>query len=700
MTDTIHIIEENNRRKKKLDTIYNPHTGEGCFGERVQIKIKDAPLKILFIPSVMLSIPVVSILAETQSIKKTLIKNDIPANEESFYDFWIQFCELRTIYDFEFYCVSYILIRDKVTAKDIPFVLNRPQRLKLLPELEKMRIEYLPIRFNYLKSRQVGGSTLIQIYMNWIQMRHRINWNSVVCAHVKDAAVRIRGMYERAINSMIPIGGIKFTIRDYNRTQNIKHVPERGCLVTVGTAIEPDSVRSDDVKMVHFSEIAYYPTTEKNNPELIEASIISSIPEEHFTLIGRETTANGIGDYFYEQWEKAKKGETSFVNIFIPWYYLEIYSREFNGYYYLHNGKRKKGNIDDFIISMNEYEINTFNNHPDCTLENLNWRRLKAVTMPNERIMKQEYPLDDIEAFQDSGTPAFRNEDIEAMRKDCKAPISIGILSSDVSPSFAKSEPNKRKGILSNIKYIEDKEAIESILSGEIKLKEKKERDKLKIWEFPDKEIKVSNRYIVIFDPQKGISESADWGVIAVFDRLPMMYGGIPEIVAEWRGRIDKDISIWIAAQIAVYYNNALLVIESNTYDSEYKEDDSEFIFDIIVDYYDNLYSRTPADKIIEGVPIKYGFNTNRSTKPMIIGNYIAILRERGYKERSHEALNEARVYEQKKNGSFGAKQGKHDDILMTRMIGIFICYELSIPVILDETKKQKTERLIGESSI
>ena len=57
------------------------------------------------------------------------------------------------------------------------------------------------------------------------------------------------------------------------------------------------------------------------------------------------------------------------------------------------------------------------------------------------------------------------------------------------------------------------------------------------------------------------------------------------------------------------------------------------------------------ADKIAEGAPVKYGFNTNRTTKPMIINNYIAILREDGYVERDAETLDEARVYEKKKNG-------------------------------------------------
>ena len=698
MTDIDFFLVENGKRKIRKP--YNQQTGEGCFGERVRLEIKDAPFPVLFLPKEMMSEHVCRQLKKHKSIKEIFKAKKEEYTEEKYISFWVTFCELRTRYDFEYYCISNIIIRDKLTAADIHFSLNRPQREKILPKLEEMRLKGLPIRINYLKSRQVGGSTLIQIYMNWIQMKHKTNWNSVVCAHLKKSAIGIRSMYDRAIENMLPVNGIKYKITNYKLTQDIKHVPERGCLITIGTAEEPDSIRSEDIKMVHLSEIAYYPHTEKNNPELIEGTIIGTIPEVPFTMICRETTANGIGDYFYEQWIKSKNGKSVYDNIFIPWYYLDIYSEEFDGYFYKENGKKKKGTLIDFIKSMNQYEINTFSNHKDCTLENLNWRRLKAATMPNERIMKQEYPLDDIEAFQDSGMPAFRSEDIEAMRKNCQNPVAVGILSSDCPAALAKTNPEKRCKILSNIHFIEDKEALADIISNDSKLAAIKERDKLKIWKFPETEIKVSDRYVVIFDPQKGLSEAADWGVITVFDRFPMIYGGVPEIVAQWRGRIDKDIAIWIAVQIAEFYNTALLVVESNTYDSDFKEDDSEFIFDTLSDYYWNLYSRTPADKIKDGIPVKYGFNTNRSTKPMLIGNYVAILREKGYIERCGEALDEARVYEQKKNGSYGAKQGKHDDILLTRMLGCYICYQLPVPFILDNIQKYKSERPVGESSI
>jgi hypothetical protein len=40
------IVEENARRNKELNKPYNPITGEGCCGDRVCLRIKDAPCPV------------------------------------------------------------------------------------------------------------------------------------------------------------------------------------------------------------------------------------------------------------------------------------------------------------------------------------------------------------------------------------------------------------------------------------------------------------------------------------------------------------------------------------------------------------------------------------------------------------------------------------------------------------------------------
>lgn len=686
------IIRENAKRNAEKRRDYDPVSGLNCCGERFAITVADKAPGTFYFPVEMHAVAPIVLLQKHGSVAALLqatFKRK-PTTHEIDY-FWLKVCEERYKYDFEFYAISCEKIRDKETAKLIAFMLNPAQRM-LLEEMEDDRKAGVQILVQVLKAKQMGFSTLIQMYMKWIQTIHRQNWNSVVCAHTRDAAINVRSMYETSINSMQAIDGIKMSIRGFGGTQNIKEVPERGCRITVGFATEPDSVRSQDVKMMHFSEEAFYPATENNNPELLEASIISSGTTGPYTLIARESTANGVGDYFYEQWQKAKAGETAFRPVFAPWFMIRMYESPFDGMYYQHNGRKKKGTVAEFINTMTEYEWSLWKNYSSgkkiCTLENMNWRRMKAATMPSESRMKQEYPSDDIEAFQDSGSPVFRTEDVEALRPACCKPEAVGMLVGKTAPEIALLDKTVRKGILQDLHFEHDAEATEAVLNGDIKQRQRRGMNKLWVWQFPDKEQKISNRYAVVFDPQKGTSEGADYGVIKVIDRYWMMYGENPEVVAMFYGHIDKDITIWIAAQIAKWYNDALLVIESNTYDSDNKEDDSEFIFDTLKEYYDNIYSRTSAEKIREGAPIKYGFHMNSKTKPMIIAHFKAILREQGYIERDEETLNEARTFEEKKDGSTGAKLGKHDDRIMSTMIIMYVCYvEMPLPAIIKPVK-------------
>ncbi len=712
MIDVKNILLRNTQKHKAINKPYNPITGEGCVGDRVCLTIEDAPysymeneetfIKLepttLYLPKDMMLDPICKQLSEYGSIERTYEENEEYLNDEEYELFWINFCELRINYDFEFFAYMYETIEDAISAEDVPFHLQRGQR-KLLTILEDMRLTGTPIRVIILKARQLGLSTLVQLYMLWLQIIHKENWHSVICAHELVSSVNIRAMFEKVVNNMPSINGIKFSMTPFNGMQNIKQVPERGCRITVGTAERPQSVRGQNPKLAHFSEVAFYPDTTKKGASKLIGSIVGTLKREKDTMIVYESTANGIGDFFNLEWEKAKQGKSSYIPVFLPWFNVSFYSEDFDGTYYNHSGKKDKGTIEDFIITLDPYEIGLFEGHPECTLENLHWYRGKKSEMTSDELMKQEYPSDDTEAFLDSGLPAFKASHIKSLEVDCKEPISIGTLEGNELPESAVFEKGKRKGVLSNIKFIEDKELLTQHLSSDPKRKELAEYNKLKIWEYPDTDIRVSNRYIVIYDVSKGQSQHADYGVITVIDRYWMMYGGVPEVVAEWRGRMDKDIVIWIACQIATYYNKALLVVESNTFETASKEYDAEFIFNMIAKYYSNLYSRTPADKLKEGLPAVYGFHMNRGTKPTIMATYTAAIRDKKYKERNINALKEAYVYEKKQDGSYGAKEGYHDDILDTRMIGLYICFELALPVLLDEVKKMTRKRPVGESS-
>ena len=322
--------------------------------------------------------------------------------------------------------------------------------------------------------------------------------------------------------------------------------------------------------------------------------------------------------------------------------------------------------------------------------------------MPSMSLMKQEYPSDDIEAFQFSGMPVFAPELIEKQRKNVYCPEMIGEVTAQCPAAMWNTNPERRKEILKGLKFIPDNDALNEFKEGTPVQKARARRNRLQVWSLPDNETVYKYRYVVTFDPQKGLSESADFGVITVIDRYWRLYGGADEKVAQWKGRLDKDIEIWIAAQIAKFYNNALLVVESNTYDSDSGQvDDSEYIFGIIADYYSNIYRREVVDKLKGEKVLKFGYHTNKQTKTTCIENYRAVNRDDLYIERDEECLDEARVYEQDSRGRFEAKKGYHDDILMSTMIGLYVSSTMPIPVKVEKrNNNQVVMKNVGMTSI
>ncbi len=107
---------------------------------------------------------------------------------------------------------------------------------------------------------------------------------------------------------------------------------------------------------------------------------------------------------------------------------------------------------------------------------------------------------------------------------------------------------------------------------------------------------------------------------------------------------------------------------------------------------YPNLYARKQsAEDIRENAPRKYGFHTNTTTKPTIIHNLKTFVREHLYVEREDDALYEYETYVETEKGTFEAMEGHHDDRVMVRAIGLWICYrEMEFPAII-EKKKQRT---------
>ena len=641
MHNTDSVIQENARRLAIVNAPYDPWRGTPGVVHRQPIQVHS--LGECLVPSDLL--------------------RDYPHYADGVgQDQLMHFTFHRFVYDFEYFCAYCVRVQDKEGAHIVPFVLRAAQR-KLIKCFEDQRRANKPIRVILLKARQWGGSTATQIYMAWIQLFHRPNWHSVVCAHLKDAANNIKGMYATLLENFPEwiYGPIKF--QPYQRTQNISYIKQTGARITVGSAEAPESVRSQNVLMAHMSEVGLYPETRKNNPSRLFRSVTSSILTKPYTMIVIESTANGTGNWFHTEWLNAERGKSNNVPLFVAWFEIEMYSMQLADTY------------EEFIAAMTDYEWKLW--ELGATLEAINWYRHKLREYHNHEEMMAEFPSTDIEAFVHSGEIIFSQEHCKLLRRTCREPDVKGEI-------FSHTNRNTGSQALQELDIIEQHNGC------------------FKIWQRPDTNTPVARRYIVSVDVG-GRSAKADYSVITVLDRYWMLEGGVPEVVAEWRGHIDHDLLAWKAAQIATYYNNALLVIESNTIESKDNPDayTDDFILDQIASSYDNLYARHDPQRIREGLPPRWGFHTNRKTKQTLVDTMIAIVRSQSYIERNDLAIDEMLTYERLPNGAYAATIGHHDDILMTRMIALYVSQDIEPPAIIEHSHQYtSTRRIITEATI
>lgn len=602
------IAAENRRRAEALSDPYDPVRGIGCNGDRIEVDTPVFGLPRARVPRQMLDDP--SYAVATAEIQWRL---------------------LRCRYDFEYWCVTCVRIKPKNMPKAVPFVLNRAQR-KVLDALEKDRLAGRPIRIIVLKARQWGCSTVIQNYMAWIQMCIMPNWSSLICCQNKDSAFNIRHMYKSLIASYPPemwdggeSGNDKLAIKPFEGSVNIKQITGRGCRIAVSSSENYDAMRGFDFAMAHLSEAAYWRDSPQHSPDDLIRNVCASIALIPYSLIAIESTANGIGNFFYEEWQRAKAGLSDKRPVFVAWYEIEF------------NTLPLEIPDEDFAATLTDREMLFW--ELGCSLQQINWYRTQAKAHKNIEKLHAEYPTDDVEAFGASNTGVFDSADIDRLHLACRDPKRICRVIGD--------------------RFI-DKPGAE-----------------LCIWAEPE----AGATYVVAVDIG-GRSLKSDWSVIAVLKRGDRATLGRHEVVAQWRGHVDHDILVDIARVIATRYNEALLVIESNSLETESNAaaGANAFILDRLAAVYGNLYRRKSASDSASPSSLRIGFHTNRATKAFIIDNLIEAVREDYYIERCADACYELAVYTQHENGSYSAKQGYHDDILMTRAFALTALADTQAP--------------------
>lgn len=715
------LVLENIRRNREIFEGFNPVTGRGAPGPRVKVVLPDSPIRVQHMPErVARHNIIVKKLIKHGSIKKYITDEmGWDYTPERYEEVVYAMYRARAEEDPAFAFAMIYKIVDKEEGTVIPFFLNYPQR-KLLEKQEEMRLAGRPIRIVMPKARQFGGSTETQLYMKWMQdFRHK-RWNSAIMAHQTAASIRIRAMYDLALEHQpgwtveykgrhLKSAPFKGSTADFIVKTNADE-QVRDSVTTVASYENYDASRSANLKMAHLSEVAYWKETEQKKPEGVLSSLNGTIGNRRDTIIVMESSGRVVGDFFYNMYQEAKDPNipSAWEPLFIPFFFIELYREEldhewesiFSNKIPWNKVEQKEG-YQELAREFAQWLYDNKDN-PNCpegyresgkffwqlwqkgaSFEAINWYRNKRNEFRTHSYFATEFPGDDVECFMAAGNLIFNKYSVDAMSAKMKRPpIYVGNIVGDEEKGY---------------EAIRTARLTEDIYDGQI----------LRIWQGPDA-LKVNDRYVVSVDIG-GRSQKSDFTVMTVIDRFPLMFGEKPKVVARWRGHIRHDLLAWKAAQLAHYYNDALLVIEKNTADTkkarlDEEGDHSGTIIDEIADYYPNMYiGRTEVDKVKQTVTNVYGFHTNVQTKEQVIDNYISYIEDELYDEPDEQAYKELLIYERKEDGTMGNVDGKnnHDDIVMSTGIGLWVSQKMPMPTwMVVETMVEDYVTAVTEASL
>lgn len=309
--------------------------------------------------------------------------------------------------NFPYFAKLALHIKDK-DGVTIPFELNQSQEY-IHKKLEDQKAKTGKVRALIVKGRQMGSSTYIGGRYYHAATRNR-GKNVFILTHEAESTKKLFAMVKR-FHDCIPE-----PLKPSTKHSNAKELvfDEIDGQYFVGTAGNADVGRGGTVQFLHGSEVAFW-----KNTDGIRTGVMQSVPKKDNTEVVLESTANGVGNMFYEMCMAAARGDSDYQLIFIPWFWMDEYEAVIP---------------KDFVRSETESEVANIylKDYPEEQQDRkLAWRRLTLDDLGKEWKFKQEFPNTFTEAFQVSGDSLIAAEDIvrarECKAEDLKAPMIMGV---------------------------------------------------------------------------------------------------------------------------------------------------------------------------------------------------------------------------------------------------------------------------------
>lgn len=529
--------------------------------------------------------------------------------------------------DKTWYIETFLKIKDK-TASIVPFKLNKAQGI-VMAQIEKDLASKKPLRYIVLKARQMGLSTLFEglIYHDTSTNENK---NSLIIAHEEQASSNLFQMsklfYEEVPDLIRPMKKyangkvLSFENPANDESEKAKN-PGLRSKISIATAGAGEVGRSATYHNIHASEVAFFP-----DARVTMLGLMQAVPRQPNTMVVLESTANGVGDWFHDMWQKAERGENEYTPIFLPWFIQDEYTMEF----------RSEAAKIQFIAEVNStsrdqagntvhtYEYELMRKH-ELTFEQMNWRKFTVQNncQGDEMLFMQEYPSTAEESFISSGRPKFNIRSLRKYQTITKAPTRRGYLI-------------EHEGVIS---FMDD------------------DKGYISIW----KEPAPNEVYAIGADVAEGLA-AGDFSCA---------YVGNSEfdVVAEWHGHIDPDLFGLELVKLGKFYNDAYLGVENNNHGLT-------TLTTIKKAEYWNIYHAKSHDKTAEKVTQKMGWTTSIATKPLLIDKLAEFVREHYLGVYGDGLISEMFTYVINDKGGTNAQGGCFDDRVMACAIMLQLLLE------------------------
>ncbi|MBS1702902.1 MAG: hypothetical protein JST12_14655 [Armatimonadetes bacterium] len=495
----------------------------------------------------------------------------------------------------------------RIQTKDrrvIPFVPNYYQQQWLDEVLPGWRVNdfsgFRGLREMFLKARQLGFSTLLEVLL-FIDTINTPNTTTVIIAQDDVTATNIFGMVKLMYESL-PGDKKPFAKTASNDKFFWPLINSRYEVRTAGTKT---AGRSLTINNLHWSEVAF-----SRYAHDVASAILQAVPKDGNAFL--ETTANGFGEFFQQEWTLVENGQSSFNGRFFDWLKNSEYEMD-------------PGSVPPYTEQREIDREQKLREIYGLTERQLAFRRNKRREPGMKDKFVQEYPLSPREAFIASGNPFFDNE-----------------LLGDLYELFTKTSD---RFVLSELVD----------LSSFPLLAEAHRNGELELYGLP-----VSDRhYVVGADPAEGITTSKLTDSCSA-DVLDHETG---EQVATLHGKWDPKTFGRILDQLGRFYNTALLGVERNNH--------GHAVLVTLIDIceYPNIYEHEEYDQRKQSTYKKPGFPTNQKTRTLGLDTLATNLMFNEVLVRSIRTISEMMSFVKLPGGKSGAEKGAHDDKVLSLMV-------------------------------